>query len=65
MDGWTDVFTDKDGVRRCSRCQHARPAQLPSGMNSVSSRPTTSTERAANLGGKINQMISGNLQVGK
>lgn len=63
MDGWTDVFTDKDGVRRCSRCQHARPAQLPS--NSVSSRPTTSTERATDLGGKINQMISGNLQVQK
>lgn len=63
MDGWTDVFTDKDGVRRCSRCQHARPTQLPN--NSGSSRPTTSTERATDLGGKINQMISGNLQVKK
>lgn len=63
MDGWTDVFTDKDGVRRCSRCQHARPTQLPN--NSASSRPTTSTERATDLGGKINQMISGNLQVKK
>jgi hypothetical protein len=25
MDTWTDVFTDAKGVRRCKRCQHARP----------------------------------------
>jgi hypothetical protein len=25
MDTWTDVFTDSHGVRRCKRCQHARP----------------------------------------
>lgn len=25
MDTWNDVFTDQKGVRRCRRCQHARP----------------------------------------
>ena len=53
MDGWTDVFTDKDGVRRCSRCQHARPSSLPSGMNSVSSRPTTSKNNFMSRTGRV------------
>ncbi len=25
MDTWTAAFTDQKGVRRCRRCQHARP----------------------------------------
>jgi hypothetical protein len=25
MDTWTDVFIDQKGIRRCKRCQHARP----------------------------------------
>ena len=25
MDTWTDAFIDEKGVRRCKRCQHARP----------------------------------------
>ena len=27
MDTWTDVFTDSHGVKRCTRCQHARPTK--------------------------------------
>jgi hypothetical protein len=27
MDTWTDAFTDDKGVRRCRRCQHARPTK--------------------------------------
>jgi hypothetical protein len=27
MDTWTDISTDADGTRRCSRCGHARPFQ--------------------------------------
>jgi len=61
MDGWNEVYTDSGGIRRCSRCQHARPTQLPD--NSVSSRATTASERATNLGTQINQLISGSKQI--
>lgn len=27
MDTWTDVFIDEKNIRRCRRCQHARPIQ--------------------------------------
>lgn len=27
MDGWTEVFTDSKGIKRCSRCRHTRPLQ--------------------------------------
>lgn len=27
MDTWTEIYTDGDGIIRCSRCRHARPVQ--------------------------------------
>ena len=46
MDGWTEVFTDQNGVRRCKRCQHARPFQSPGGLEDTPQQPLDEADKA-------------------
>lgn len=47
MDGWTEVFTDADGVSRCKRCNHVRPTQPQKGLEDTPQQELSLEERAA------------------
>lgn len=46
MDTWTEVFTDEKGIRRCRRCQHARPSQFQTNSNPPQTQTQTETTQA-------------------
>lgn len=47
MDGWTEVYTDSDGVKRCKRCNHVRPTQPQQGLEDTPQQPLILEDRAA------------------
>lgn len=47
MDGWTEVFTDSDGVKRCKRCNHVRPTQSQQGLEDTPQQPLSLEDKAA------------------
>lgn len=47
MDGWTDVYTDPKGVKRCSRCKHVRPIQPPEDLSNSTQHPLNEETQAA------------------
>lgn len=49
MDGWTEVYTDSDGMKRCKRCNHVRPTQNQGqqGLEDTPQQPLTLEDRAA------------------
>lgn len=51
MDGWTEVFTDGDGVKRCKRCNHVRPAQNQGmqGLEDTPQQPLSLEDRATRV----------------
>lgn len=51
MDGWTEVFTDGDGVKRCKRCNHVRPTQNQGlqGLEDTPQQPLSLEDRAARV----------------
>jgi hypothetical protein len=57
MDAWREVYVDKDGVSRCSRCHHTRPNQGPSQNTNTPSKPLNPEDKAQRLGKMVGQMI--------
>jgi hypothetical protein len=49
MDGWTEVYTDSDGLKRCKRCNHVRPTQNQEqqGLEDTPQQPLSLEDRAA------------------
>jgi hypothetical protein len=57
MDAWTEVYVDKDGLSRCSRCHHTRPNQGQQQSTNTPSQPLNPKEKADRLGKMVGQMV--------
>ena len=51
MDGWTEVFTDAEGIKRCKRCNHVRPMQNQGmqGLEDTPQKELSDEDRAARV----------------
>ena len=49
MDTWTDIFTDDKGVRRCRRCQHARPSKFQTNPQSTQTQNNPTQSQTAEV----------------
>jgi hypothetical protein len=63
MDAWTETYVDNDGVKRCSRCNHARPNKGPNQGTNTPSKPLLPGDKAQRIGDMVGNMVKGTINV--